>query len=545
MLNLARRNKLLCVAAVSIPALYIADKKLWYSVTERSFRAIGTGCFILYQYKIKWTPENSSDVHKAVAERIVYCCLENEGLYVKFGQSLSSMASVLPKEFRHPLEKLHDRAKTFELAIVKDILKEEMGEIGGEYIVEMSDLPVASASIAQVHKAIHAPTGKAVAVKIQKPNIPVQALSDLWLHGVLLKVMEWSFDLPISWTHDFVASQLLSELDFRTEAANSNAAKEEFSRNEKLRKVMYIPDVFFASKKVLITEWIDNSVKITDVDAIKAMQLNLHDIAENATELFAYQIFHTGNVHCDPHPGNLLVRQNPEDPSRHQIVIIDHGLYVHLSDKLRKEYGRFWRAMGPPPNKAVLKEICTNWGVGDFEIFVALTAMKRPQQHTVPPPELSVELPTPVTTNTMEEEDGSSGVDEKKKTQVVSSEPVVKTEAEKKKERAERQKRNKQRLRVLLQDTSKFPQELMFVGRCQNYIHYTNWAYGNPIDRVGVMARYARTADVQEHSTQEWATGYLSSTIWWMLKWVGGYLPVALPVSNPLNNNSDLDGTEL
>jgi len=428
-------------------ALYAYDRFYCYSVAARSARAVGTGLYLTWQYKIIWTPETAAEVHARVARRLVDTCKKNEGLYVKFGQVLASMAFALPREYHEPLGELHDRAKTFSLAEVKRIVSREIGDLP---LTDFEDSPIASASLAQVHRARL--NGKLVAVKIQKPNVAVQADWDLRLYALLLRVLEFSFDLPLAWTFDFTRTQLLGEVDFRSEAEHSDRAVAEF-RNSPLRDRIYVPEIFAASKRVLVSEWVDGAFKITDKAEMTAAGLDARGAVADAVSAFAYQIFHLGHVHCDPHPGNLLVRQKPGGaPGEHQVVLIDHGLYVELTDELRLDYARFWVAMTPPQNKEILKEICSKWGIKDFELYATVTSFKQGGR---------------------------------------SAEDFINKEGQNK-SKAELQAMMKDRVKTALNDTSLFPRPLLFVGRCQNYIRATNWAHGNPVDRFAVMMEYAR-----------------------------------------------------
>jgi aarF domain-containing kinase len=438
--------------------------------------------YLTYQYKVVWTPENAPEVNARVARRLVDTCKRNEGLYVKFGQALASMAFALPREYIEPLSELHDKAMTFPLEEVKKIVKAEVGDV---LLTDFEDTPVASASLAQVHRARL--NGKLVAVKIQKPNVAVQAEWDLRMYHVLLTVLEFFFDMPLDWTYEYTKSQLLGEVDFRSEAEHSNRAAAEFQQSA-LRDCIYVPEIYACSKRVIISEWIDSAMKITDREQIAAAGLDSHQVVSDAVSAFAFQIFHVGHVHCDPHPGNLLVRLKPGGkPGQHEVVVIDHGLYVELPEELRLDYANFWVAMTPPKNSQVLQEICTKWGIKDFELYAKITAFNKQGDR--------------------------------------SAEDMVMQEANSR-SNAELQSLMKEQIKKALNDTSLFPRPLLFVGRCQNYIRATNWAHGNPIDRFAVMMQYANgalAANVEPQTVWEQLRGayvssamYITRTFMWM-----------------------------
>ncbi len=142
----------------------------------------------------------------------------------------------------------------------------------------------------------------------------------------------------------------------------------------------------------------------------------------------------------------------------HQVVVIDHGLYVELPKELRLDYANFWLAMTPPQNSKILADICKKWGIADFQLYATITAFKQGGR---------------------------------------SAEDMIMNEGPKR-SKAELQALMKERIKKALNDTALFPRPLLFVGRCQNYIRATNWAHGNPIDRFAVMLQYANGAVVAD-----------------------------------------------
>lgn len=109
---------------------------------------------------------------------------------------------------------------------------------------------------------------------------------------------------------------------------------------------MYVPEVIdkFTRERVVVTEWIDG-VKITDNDAFSKLKFNKKAVMNDLIRAFSEQIFVTGFIHCDPHPGNVFIRPNPKNPKKHQIVIIDFGLCISISEEFRRTYCAFWKAM--------------------------------------------------------------------------------------------------------------------------------------------------------------------------------------------------------
>lgn len=469
-----RRSSYLGVSFLAGMTIYTLDERRWYGVVRRSLRAAGVGLYTIGNYKFLWTPDNASEVHARVARAMTTCCLENEGLYVKIGQALCSMAAVLPKEYVDNLNRLSDKAKTYDYHIIESIINAEIGE---GVLGEIDPVAVGSASLAQVHKARYIPTGELVAVKVQKPNVSFQAGWDLRMYKWIVALLEWSFDIPLSWSVDFTCAHFLAELDFRKEGENSELARVQLS--EKFKNTVYVPRVLATTPKVLITEWIDDTVQISDVKKLHERGFDCKKIVLESAKIFGYQVFNTGHVHCDPHPGNLLIRRMPGGGKYdHQIVLIDHGLYVDLPEKLRRDYARLWVAMSPPIDQDTVAEVCESWGIGSPQLFQSIVKASH--------------------------EFGTKKNVELEDTQ------------KKKKSAAERSAQIKQHLKQLLQDTSKFPKELILVGRCMNYIRAANWTHGSPIDRVAILANSARESlegDNRASISKNWLLSVATSVL--------------------------------
>lgn len=374
-----------------------------------------------------------------------------------------------------------------------------------------------------------------MAVKVQKPNIAVQNKWDLFIYRLVLSGLEYSFEIPMVWSYGFVRQQLESELDFRVEAANARQCRDDILSHRELSRVAYVPETYESSERVIITEWIDGAVKITDSEQIQGMGIDASRAIRDATNLFAYQIFGSGNVHCDPHPGNLLVRVRPPDhckdvpvsergyftdlfasignvlsnvsttlwaspsASQHEVVLIDHGLYVHLSDELRHDYISFWMAM-MLDDEAQLVAKCKKWGIHDSELFSSMTLMRRRDKK---PKAGASTAALPTATGHYENEEGQNKVH-------LSEAEIDKIHKKELKEKAEKALQRsiqlKERVKNLLNDTSKFPSELGFVNRSVNYIRATNWAHGSPIDRVSIFASTAARASAGDRGRiGEWS----------------------------------------
>jgi len=203
-----------------------------------------------------------------------------------------------------------------------------------------------------------------------------------------------------------VSDHLRQELDFIREAENARRTAEFVAKEPRLRDTVYIPVVYpdCSTKRVMTAEWIDG-VRLSDRDGIfrlmgenpppvssanawpdhasdsasttpfKPLKGGVRSVMQTMVELFSAQMFEWGWVHCDPHPGNILIRPSPIDPSRSQLVLIDHGLYVSLSEDFRREWARLWRATLEGDYEGVEK-VVTGWGIGLPDLMASFTLLR-------------------------------------------------------------------------------------------------------------------------------------------------------------------------
>jgi len=113
----------------------------------------------------------------------------------------------------------------------------------------------------------------------------------------------------------------------------------------------------------------------TTTTPFKPLKGGVRSVMQTMVELFSAQMFEWGWVHCDPHPGNILIRPSPTHPSRSQLVLIDHGLYVSLSEGFRGEWARLWRATLEGDYEGVEK-VVTGWGIGLPDLMASFTLLR-------------------------------------------------------------------------------------------------------------------------------------------------------------------------
>ncbi|KAM0957584.1 hypothetical protein FF1_025699 [Malus domestica] len=337
----------------------------------RSSRAISTIALTAVDYKLtlRGIPEDSdeyrqklSQVHSRSASRILKLCEANRGFYVKAGQFVAALQQV-PKEYSSTLSSLQDQAVPCHLKAIKEVLIRNLGHKLSDVFLSLDELPIAAASIAQVHRGV-LKDHQEVAVKVQYPGLEQHMKIDTATMYFLSKSLtlffpEYRFDWLVS---EFVHAISL-ELDFIQEARNSETTATNFANN----KWVKIPRIFWdlTTTQVLTMEFCTGH-KVDDVRFLEERRINPMKVAEVLLEAFAEMIFIHGFLHGDPHPGNILV--SPEGPNGFSLVLLDHGIYKQLDEGFRLDYCQLWKALILLDSKK-LHHLGERFGVGKYSRY--------------------------------------------------------------------------------------------------------------------------------------------------------------------------------
>jgi ubiquinone biosynthesis protein len=262
-----------------------------------------------------------------LSERIRIVIEELGPTFVKFGQIMSLRPDLLPEELLNELEKLQDSVPAVESAdIVPAIeisLERPIAEVFSKFDLE----PVAAASLSQVHKAILRENGDVVAVKVQRPDIIKDIVTDLDILESVCRFLDQQFvelqcyNLPeLAVT---VRNTLMQELDFKNELNNIKIAR---FYAEETDVHIPVPYEKYSSKKLLVMEFCEGR-KYKDL--LPAPANDREKIARQGFQLVMQQILGDGFFHADPHPGNLLVNSDLK------LWIIDWGMAGRLTERDR------------------------------------------------------------------------------------------------------------------------------------------------------------------------------------------------------------------
>ncbi len=294
------------------------------------------------------------DLSKPRGERL-RLALESLGpLFVKFGQMLSTRRDLLPEDIANELALLQDRVPPFPFAQVDTVLNAAYERPWQQIFSEFNRVPVASASVAQVHFATLC-DGRLVAVKVLRPGIGRIIEHDLGLLDAGAYLIEKLFAdgkrLRPREVVDEFRKTLADELDLMREASNAALLKHNFERSTLTR----MPEVYFdyCREAVMVMERI-HGVPISQKEALLAAGVDIPKLARNGVEIFFTQVFRDGFFHADMHPGNIFVGTEGSDKGKY--LAVDFGICGTLSETdknylavnflaaFRRDYKRFAEA---------------------------------------------------------------------------------------------------------------------------------------------------------------------------------------------------------
>lgn len=288
---------------------------------------------------------------KSVGERFRVFLEELGPTFIKIGQIASTRSDIFPVDIVNELEKLQDDVPPFSYEEVQGVFLTEFGIEVEEMFSEFRTIPLAAASIGQVHYAV-LKTGERVAVKIQRPSIRKIIETDLEILRDIAMLAErrldWAAKYQLVDIVDEFAKSLTAEVDYSLEGRNSEKISKQFEGDDKI----YIPKVYweYSSQKVLTMEFVEGT-KLNEFAKLEQQGYNRKVIAERVVHSIFQQILIDGFFHGDPHPGNVLVTTG------NKIIFMDFGMVGRLSPQMRDHFASFIISMMLQNTDGVIKAV--------------------------------------------------------------------------------------------------------------------------------------------------------------------------------------------
>ena len=263
-------------------------------------------------------------------ERLRLALEELGPIFIKFGQLLSTRPDLVAPDICAEIKQLQDNVAPFSSEIFTANVEAALDGKVEDIFAEFDQKPLATASIAQVHKA-SLKDGTDVVVKSIRPNIEKTISRDIaLLYSIAKWVAKYSIDgprlKPVEVVKDY-EKVIFGELNLQSEGANASLLKHNFKDSP----LLHVPQIHwpYSNQNVLVMERI-SGIPVTNIDDLKAAGVNFKNLAERGVEIFFTQVFEHNFFHADMHPGNIFV--DLKNPEMNRYIAVDCAIVGSLSD---------------------------------------------------------------------------------------------------------------------------------------------------------------------------------------------------------------------
>lgn len=313
---------------------------------RHTLRLIGRACVILFLlvrtaviYALGWLLRRLRGQSLAERQRYfgecVFALFRDLGAtFIKVGQIMSTRPDLLPPHIIQALQRLQDDVGPFAFSFVRQTIETDLGQPLEQLFAEFSREPIASASVAQVHRA-RLQNGDLVAVKVRRPDIEELCGFDLSVMRLYAACLELFPSLKLLAPVDSVdqfGRAIALQLDFGIEAGNNHRFRQNFASEPEV----VVPRLYesMCSRRVLVMEFVEG-VKILD---FQRSGLEPRRLGQLGFRIMLKMVFSDGFVHADLHPGNILVTPSGK------VALLDLGLVAELDEGHRMAFARYFAA---------------------------------------------------------------------------------------------------------------------------------------------------------------------------------------------------------
>lgn len=250
--------------------------------------------------------------------------------FIKIGQALSTRADMVPPPYLIALERMQDNVAPVPFDAIRVAVEDELGVRINKAFGSFDETPLGCASLAQVHRATLR-DGRLVAVKVQRPDIAEGIRNDLDILTGLAGRVDSLTDVGrrmkfVDWVHEF-RKTLVAELDYRSEAENLERFNAHFAEYPEL----FVPaPVWDYTRQRVLTMDLVQGTKVTDITGLQRTERELGPLASALMRGYLDQMFVHGEIHADPHPGNLLLTDDG------RLALFDLGMVAHVPPRQRE-----------------------------------------------------------------------------------------------------------------------------------------------------------------------------------------------------------------
>lgn len=252
--------------------------------------------------------------------------------FIKLGQLLSTRPDILPQKYIDALSDLQDNVPPVEFKVINEIIQEELKVKISSAFLSFDEIPLASASLGQVHRA-ELRDGTKVVVKIQRPDIRETVLQELEVLESAAALFEKNTQIGKRMAAmeliDYFKTTLLRELDYEKEARHMLILGENLKKFEHL--LIPVPVSDFTTGKVLTMNYV-KGVKITDISPLRKLELDGDTLVKELFEAYLQQVVIDGFMHADPHPGNIHLTKDGK------IALLDVGMVAYFGEDFKEQY---------------------------------------------------------------------------------------------------------------------------------------------------------------------------------------------------------------
>lgn len=296
-----------------------------YSPVSRKVDIVASSAQLMfYLWWDSRIPGQSVRYRNRRAQWLVGTLLDLGPTFIKLGQALSTRADLLPLEYVQALGRLQDKVPAFDSNQAIAIVEAELGASIYHLYREFDPIPIAAASLGQVHRAkLH--TGEDVVVKVQRPGLDTLFNTDF---KILKQLIEFG-DRFLPWTRQYnlgeiyleFAQILRNEIDYIQEAMNADRFRYNFRDHERI----LVPRVYpkYTTPRVLTMDYLPG-IKINDRQSLEACGINVKEINQLGICCYLKQLLQDGFFQADPHPGNMAVSQDG------RLIFYDFGMMAEV-----------------------------------------------------------------------------------------------------------------------------------------------------------------------------------------------------------------------